>query len=258
MKLDVVAIKAKKKQGSRITMLTAYDAQTALLLEEAGIDLLLVGDTLGMVFQGQDTTRVVTLEHMIYHVSVVAHGAPETFVVGDLPYGTYDTPDAALQSAAKLIEAGADAVKLEGSPPGVVHALVAEGIPVMGHLGLLPQTAERFKVEGKREEDAAKIEHQAKLVEEGGAFSVVLESVPESLARKITERLTIPTIGIGAGKHCDGQVLVINDLLGLSTTHKPKFVKRYAELAQVVRQAARTYIQEVRSGQFPDYDHTYH
>lgn len=258
MKLDIEGIKKRKDDNERITMLTAYDAQTAALLQQAGVDLLLVGDTLGMVFQGRDTTRVVTLDQIVYHVSVVVHGAPETFVVGDLPYGTYSEPETAVRSARRIIEAGADAVKLEGDPPGVVRALVGDGIPVMGHLGLLPQTAEAFKVQGKKEEDAARIEGSAKSVETAGAFSLVLESVPETLARRISGNLRIPTIGIGAGKYCDGQVLVINDMLGLTTTRVPKFVKRYADLGNLVRQAAQRYISEVRSGTFPDREHTYH
>ncbi len=258
MKLDVNAVKEKKVRNEPITMLTAYDAQTALLLQEAGVDLLLVGDTLGMVFQGANTTRVVTLDQMVYHVSVVSHGAPDTFVVGDLTYGTYDTPDIALASARRIISAGAQAVKLEGNPKGVVRALVSEGIPVMGHLGLQPQTAERFTVRGKQDNEAEQICAEAKDVEADGAFSLVLESVPEALARRITDELRIPTIGIGAGKYCDGQVLVINDLLGLSTIRKPKFVKQYAELAPVIRDAAREYVREVRARTFPDAEHTYH
>lgn len=258
MKLNVDAIRRRKTEKGRIVMLTAYDAQMASLLESAGVDLLLVGDTLGMVFQGRDTTRVVTMEQMVYHVSVVCHGAPETFVVGDLPYGTFDTPKEAVASGKRLMEAGADAVKLEGDPPGVVKALVEAGIPVMGHLGLLPQTAESFHVHGKREEDAANIETSARSVAQAGAFSLVLEAVPEALAQRITAALPIPTIGIGAGKHCDGQVLVVNDMLGMTTTHLPKFVKRYADLAQVIRRAAEQYVEEVRTGEFPGYEQTYH
>lgn len=258
MKLNINDFQRMKAEGRPIAMLTAYDAQTAVLLEQAEIDLLLVGDTLGMVFQGADSTRAVTLEHMVYHVSVVSHGAPNTFVVGDLPYGTYETPEAARRSARRLVEAGADAVKLEGNPPGVVAALVADGVAVMAHLGLLPQTAEEFRVRGKRQEEADQIEADARAVESAGAFSLVVESVPESLARRITDGLRIPTIGIGAGKYCDGQVLVINDLLGLSTMHQPKFVKHYAELATVIRRAAGEYKQDVRSRLFPDDEHTYH
>lgn len=258
MKLDVEQIRRRKGSGPPLTMLTAYDAQTAILLEQAGLDLLLVGDTLGMVFQGQDTTRVVTLDQMEYHVAVVSRGATDTFIVGDLPYGTYDTPPMALGSGRRLINAGASAVKLEGNPEGVVELLVREGIPVMGHLGLQPQTAESFRVRGKGDEEAAAILREALLVAEAGAFCLVLESVPESLGKRVTEGLNIPTIGIGAGKYCDGQVLVINDLLGLSTMHQPKFVKHYAELASVVRSAAESYVREVRSRRFPDAEHTYH
>lgn len=258
MKLTIDEMRHMKTVGRPLVMLTAYDAQVALLLEEAGIDLLLVGDTLGMVFQGADTTRSVTLDHMAYHVSVVTRGAANTFVIGDLPFRTYDTPDAARRSARRLIEAGADAVKLEGNPPGVVEALAADGIPVMGHLGLLPQTASAFKVRGKQQEEAEQIARDAQAVESAGAFSLVLESVPESLAGRITDELTIPTVGIGAGRFCDGQVLVINDLLGLSTMHQPKFVKHYADLASVIRRAAGEYAREVRSRSFPDDEHTYH
>lgn len=258
MKLNVQQIKDRKGSDQPLAMLTAYDAQTALLLEQGGLDLLLVGDTLGMVFQGRDSTRVVTLDQMAYHVSVVSHGAPETFIVGDLPFGTYDSPGEAVSSARRLLESGANAVKLEGNPRGVIEGLVGAGIPVMGHLGLQPQTAESFSVRGKREQEAEDILEEAVRVERAGAFSLVLESVPESLARRITERIAIPTIGIGAGKHCDGQVLVVNDMLGLSTMHQPKFVKHYAELASAVREAAQSYVREVRSRSFPDAKHTYH
>lgn len=258
MKLSIKQIKERKASGRPLAMLTAYDAQIALLLEQAGVDLLLVGDTLGMVFQGRDTTRVVTLDQMAYHVSVVSHGARDTFIVGDLPYGSYDSPELAVASGRRLMDAGANAVKLEGSPEGIVAQLVDAGVPVMGHLGLQPQTAESFRVRGKRGEEADAILEEALLVEEAGAFSLVLESVPESLARRISERISIPTIGIGAGKYCDGQVLVINDLLGLSTMHQPKFVKHYAELAVTVREAAQSYVREVQSRSFPDPEHTYH
>lgn len=258
MKLDPEAIRKRKSIGPRIAMLTAYDAGTAQFLEECGIDLILVGDTLGMVVQGYDTTRVVTLEQMCYHVSIVAHGAPNTFVIGDLPYGTYDVPDIALTSARKIIEAGAQAVKLEGNPKGVISALVQAGIPVMGHLGLQPQTAAGFRVRGKAEEEAHAIVDDAQAVDRSGVFSLVLESIPESLARTITQNIQAPTIGIGAGRQCDGQVLVIHDLLGLTTKLKPKFVKRYAELAPAIRNAVHAYIDEVRSGSFPDAEHTYH
>jgi 3-methyl-2-oxobutanoate hydroxymethyltransferase len=258
VKLEVKDIRKRKSTGPRLTMLTAYDAGTAAFLEQEGIDLILVGDTLGMVVQGYDTTRVVTLDHICYHVSIVAHGAPHTFVVGDLPFGTYDTPAAAVASSRRVIDAGASAVKLEGNPPGVVSALAESGIPVMGHLGLLPQTAESFRVRGKEQAEAERILADARDVERAGAFSLVLESVPEGLARTISHALTIPTIGIGAGRECDGQVLVIHDLLGLTTNMKPKFVKRFANLAPLVRAAVRTYIDEVQSGTFPDAEHTYH
>lgn len=258
MKLTAAEIVQRKGGRQPLSMLTAYDAQTASLLEEAGIDLLLVGDTLGMVFQGQPTTRAVTIDHMLYHVEVVRRGAPNTFLVGDLPFGTYDRPETALQSARRLREAGADAVKLEGNPSGVIEAVVADGIPVMGHLGLQPQTAESFRVRGKREDEAAEIAQDAASVAEAGAFSLVLESVPETLGRLITQQLSIPTIGIGAGNQCDGQVLVINDMLGLTTTHIPKFVKRYADLAAIVRSAVEHYVNEVRDRSFPGDEQTYH
>lgn len=258
VKLDVQEIRKRKSVGPRIAMLTAYDAGTAKFLEESGIDLILVGDTLGMVVQGYDTTRVVTLDQICYHVSIVTHGAPNTFVIGDLPYGTYDEPETALSSARRIIESGAQAVKLEGNPMGVVSALVEAGIPVMGHLGLQPQTASSFRVKGKGDEEAHAIVRDAHAVDRAGVFSLVLESIPESLARSITQSIGAPTIGIGAGRECDGQVLVIHDLLGLTTNIKPKFVKRYAELAPSIRNAVRAYIDEVRSGVFPDAEHTYH
>lgn len=258
MKFTVAEIIQRKTSGQPIAMLTVYDAQTATLLEAAGIDLLLVGDTLGIVFQGQGTTRAVTIDHMLYHVEVVRRGAPNTFLIGDLPYGTYDTPETGLRAAHRLAGAGADAVKLEGNPPGVIAAIVADGIPVMAHLGLQPQTAESFRVRGKREDEAAEITRDALSVAAAGAFSLVLESVPEGLGRIITRQLSIPTIGIGAGNQCDGQVLVINDMLGLTTTHIPKFVKRFADLAAIVRSAVERYVVDVRDRSFPSDEQTYH
>jgi len=256
--LSVKDILLRKKNKTPIIMLTAYDAQTAGILEQAGVDILLVGDSLGNVFQGQDSTRHVTMDHMLYHTETVRRGAPNSLIVADLPYKSYETPEKALLNAQKLMSVGANAVKLEGSPEGTVTHIVSRGIPVMGHVGLLPQTAKDFTVKGKSEDEAGQIRTQAKNLQSEGVFSIVLESVPESLAEELTNNLSIPTIGIGAGKYCNGQVLVINDLIGLSTGKSPKFVKRYADIAKAIETAVCNFQSEVKTGTFPDSGHTYH
>ena len=253
----VEKIRAKKGK-EKIIMLTAYDYQMAKLLDEVGIDLILVGDSLGMVFQGHPNTKSVTMEHMVYHIEAVARGAKRTPIIGDMPIHSYDTVEDALRNAKRLIEAGAHGVKLEGLHPQVISALIENQIPVMGHVGMLPQTAETYRVRGKKREEAERILQDAVELDKLGVFAIVLECIPESLAKKITESINAPTIGIGAGRYCDGQVLVINDLLGMDESFKPKFVKHYAKLAQVIKAAVRQFVDEVRSGVFPDDAHTYH
>ena len=251
---DIVGLKNR----SKIVMLTGYDYQTAAIMSRCPVDLILVGDTLGVVFQGNDSTHTVTMEEMLYHTRAVVRGAGQIPVIGDMPIHTYDTPQAGLAHARRFVEAGAAAVKLEGYNPGLVAHIVRAGIPVMGHLGLLPQTAANYKVVGKDPTQAARLKSDAALLAAEGAFSIVLECVPESLAREITAAVNVPTIGIGAGVYCDGQVLVINDLLGMDTSVPAKFVKRYADLASVIAAAVTRYADEVRTAVYPDERHTYH
>ena len=261
-KVTVPDVARMKAAGERITMVTAYDCAFARLLDKAGVDLLLVGDSLGMVVQGLETTLPVTLDEMIYHTRMVARGAHRALVVGDLPFGAYQTsPTQALESAIRLVkEGGAQAVKLEGGLPmaRAIEAIAAIDVPVMGHVGLTPQSVHRMgghRVQGRRHGHGAgereRVLDDARAVQEAGAFAVVLECIPLDLAAEITAELKIPTIGIGAGAHCDGQVLVLHDLLGLSTDWTPRFAKRYAELGQEVVRAAETYVREVKDGAFP-------
>jgi len=261
-KVTVPDVARLKAAGERITMVTAYDCAFARLLDKAGVDLLLVGDSLGMVVQGLETTLPVTLDEMVYHTRMVARGAQRALVVGDLPFGAYQTsPAHALDSAVRLVkEGGAQAVKLEGGLPmaRTIEAIAAIDVPVMGHVGLTPQSVHRMgghRVQGRRHGRAAgereRVIDDARAVQEAGAFAVVLECIPLDLAAEITAELKIPTIGIGAGAHCDGQVLVLHDLLGLSTDWTPRFAKRYAELGQEVVRATETYVREVKAGTFP-------
>jgi 3-methyl-2-oxobutanoate hydroxymethyltransferase len=256
---DVLRLKAA---GERITMVTAYDAAFARLLDQAGVEMLLVGDSLGMVVQGHETTLPVTLDEMVYHTRLVARGTRRALVVGDLPFGSYQTgPAQAVASAVRLVkEGGAAAVKLEGglTMAPTIEAIAAVDIPVMGHVGLTPQSVHRMgghRVQGRRHGHAPggreRVLEDARAVEAAGAFAVVLECIPLDLAAEITAALSIPTIGIGAGKHCDGQVLVLHDLLGLSDAWTPRFAKRYAELGREVVRAAEAYVLEVKTGAFP-------
>jgi 3-methyl-2-oxobutanoate hydroxymethyltransferase len=248
----------QKKGKEKIVMLTAYDYQMAKILDEVGIDLILVGDSLGMVVQGYSDTKSVTMADMIYHTKAVARGAKKTPIIGDMPINTYNTPEQALANAKKFIEAGAHGVKIEGNKPEVVKALLNAGIPVQGHVGMLPQMADAYRVKGKKPEEAEQIFRDALELDRLGVFSIVLECIPESLAKRITEAVKAPTIGIGAGKYCDGQVLVINDMLGMDLSFKPKFVKRYAELYAVIKDAVAKFVEEVSNGVYPDDEHTYH
>jgi 3-methyl-2-oxobutanoate hydroxymethyltransferase len=260
----------KRKQGAKkIAMLTAYDYPFARILDEAGIDMLLVGDTLGMVVQGLDTTLPVTVDEIIYHLRMVARARSRALVVGDLPFLSYQvSTEEALRNAGRMMkEGGAEAVKLEGgvNVAATIAALAAVDIPVMGHVGLTPQSVHRMgghKVQGKKHGRMAggreRLLEDAVAVEEAGAFAVVLEGIPLDLAAEITERLSIPTIGIGAGVHCDGQVLVLHDLLGLFDKFAPKFSKRYVDLREIVSGAVRRDVDEVESGAFPTDAHSFH
>ena len=255
MKLDKFRnLKGKEK----IIMLTAYDYQIAKILDEEVINIILVGDSLGMVVQGYGDTKNVTMEDMLYHTRAVARGAKKTPIIGDMPLNSDSTIEDALRNAKSFLDAGAHGVKIEGNKTEVIKALISNGIPVMGHIGLLPQTAPTYRVRGKATEDAQKILQDAVQLDKLGVFTMVLESIPESLAKKITKAIGAPTIGIGAGKHCDGQVLVINDMLGLDPNFSPKYVKRYVNLNQIIKKAVEDFRQEVRDGEYPDYEHAYH
>jgi 3-methyl-2-oxobutanoate hydroxymethyltransferase len=257
-------IRAMKAAGKPITMLTAYDASMAKLFHSSGVDILLVGDSLGMVVLGYDSTVAVTMDEMLHHCGAVRRGAPEAFVVGDMPFGSYQvtTQDAVRNGFRFIKEAGADGVKLEGGVEvcETVAALVRAGIAVMGHIGLTPQTASRmggYKVQGKDDESARRLLREARALEEAGAFALVLECIPDRLARVISESLSIAVIGIGAGAGCDGQVLVSHDLLGMFARFTPSFVKKYADLAPIIEGAVKNYITEVKEGRFPDAAHSF-
>jgi len=248
----------QKKGKEKIIMLTAYDYQIAKILDEMGVDLILVGDSLGMVVQGCNDTKSITMADMIYHTRAVARGIKNAPVIGDMPINSCNTADYGLENARKFLDAGAQGVKIEGNRPKVIKALIKAGIPVMGHVGMLPQTAGAYKVKGKSSEEAEGISQDAIELDNCGVFSIVLECIPESLAEGITKQVEAPTIGIGAGVHCDGQVLVINDLLGLDESFKPKFVKRYANLNLAVKKAVAKFREEVMTSKYPDEEHTYH
>ncbi|MDD2235477.1 MAG: 3-methyl-2-oxobutanoate hydroxymethyltransferase [Desulfitobacteriaceae bacterium] len=255
-------IKAKEN-GEKITMLTAYDYPAARQAEEAGIDIILVGDSLGNVILGYDSTVPVTMENMIYHAKAVKRGAPQTFTVVDLPFMSYSTLELALHNAGRLVqEGGADAVKLEGGEAfaDTVKALNKAGIPVVGHIGLTPQTATQlggFKVQGRDIESARRLYNDAKALQEAGVFMLVLELIPRQVGEHISKELRIPTIGIGAGSECDGQVLVYHDILGIYDRFKPKFVKQYAQIGAQAVKAIKEYNKEVKTGGFPASEHTF-
>ena len=254
----------KKQKAEKIVMITAYDYPTACLVDEAGVDMVLVGDSLGMVVLGYETTLPVTLEEIVHHTKAVVRGVKRALVAADLPFLTYQTgPADALRSAGRLMkEAGATAVKLEGGANvcSQVRALVGAGIPVIGHLGPTPQSIHVFggyKLQGRGEEAAQKLLADARALEEAGAFCLVLECIPEELAARVTGSISIPTIGIGAGARCDGQVLVLHDMLGITGKVSPRFVKQYARLEETIRDAVGQYAQEVRQGKFPAPEHSY-
>jgi 3-methyl-2-oxobutanoate hydroxymethyltransferase len=263
-KVTVPDVVAMKRDGKRITMMTAYDAAFARLVEAAGIDVILVGDSLGMVVLGHQNTVPVTMDDMVRHAAAVSRGASRPLLIGDMPFGSYQTgPSDALRNAARLLkEAGMDAVKLEGGHETVpiVKALVENGIAVMAHVGLTPQRVAQFggfKTQAKSARAARMLIDNAVALEDAGAFSIVLESIPAPVAAMVTERLSIPTIGIGAGIDCDGQVLVLHDVLGLYGDFKPKFAKRYADIGTAVVDALRAFDSEVREGLFPDAEHSF-
>jgi len=258
MRITIVELKQMKGKGEKIPMLTAYDYSTAKLIDETGVPLILVGDSLGMVVLGYESTIPVTMDEMIHHTKAVVRGTQRALVVGDMPFMTYHTGvEDALRNAARFIqEAGAQAVKLEGGEvvADKVKRLVECGIPVQGHIGLTPQSVHQlggFKVVGKTPEVAVRLLNDAKALEQAGVFSVVLEAVPAPLSKLITERVGVPTIGIGAGPDCDGQVQVVSDLLGLFTDFVPKHAKQYAKLADMIKAAVGDYVSEVQAGSFP-------
>jgi 3-methyl-2-oxobutanoate hydroxymethyltransferase len=264
MRVTITEIKEKKQRKEKIPMLTAYDYVTARIVDEAGVPLILVGDSLGMVILGYESTIPVTMEEMIHHIKAVVRGTRKALVIGDMPFMTYHVSMSdALHNAARFIqEGGAQAVKLEGGEvvAETVRRLVGCGIPVMGHIGLTPQSIHQlggFKVRGKGLEEGKKLLNDARILEEAGAFAVVLECTPAPLSRLITQKLTIPTIGIGAGPDCDGQVQVISDLLGLYTEFVPKHAKQYARLAGEIKTAVSTYVSEVESRSFPTAEQSY-
>lgn len=263
-RVTVPSVLEMKRRGERIAMLTAYDYPTARLLERAGVEVILVGDSLGMVTLGYDSTVPVTLEEMIHHVKAVVRGTSRALVVGDLPFGSYgESPGQAVRSATRLVkEGGCDAVKLEGGSEMVaaVEAVVRVGIPVVGHVGLLPQSAGRyggFRVQGKTAAEARELLQGARDLQAAGAFMVVVEAVPAPVGEAISRALEVPVIGIGAGAGCDGQVLVTPDMLGLQEELSPRFLKRYANLAGTIVEAAGRYVSEVKEGRFPEEVHGY-
>lgn len=264
MKNSVITFKEAKEKGNKITMLTAYDYSMAKLIDEADINGILVGDSLGMVCLGYEDTLSVTMEDMIHHTKAVSRAAKNALIVGDMPFMSYQTSVYdAVYNAGRLVKEGrAQAVKLEGGSAvsEQVKAIVNAGIPVMGHIGLTPQSVNAFggfKVQGKSEAAAKKLIEEAKLLEEAGAFSIVLECIPRNLAEIVSNRISIPTIGIGAGEGCDGQILVYQDMLGMFGDFKPKFVKQYADLGSIMKAAFTEYIKEVKEGTFPKEEHSF-
>jgi 3-methyl-2-oxobutanoate hydroxymethyltransferase len=263
-RITTAVVRDRKKKGEKITMLTAYDYPTALMVDEAGTDIILVGDSLGMVVLGYDSTLPVTMEDMIHHTKAVSRAAKHAMVVGDMPFMSYQVSleDAMYNAGRFLQEAGAQAVKLEGGRDvaELTRRITSAGIPVMGHIGLTPQSVHQFggyKVQGKEDAAAKRLLEDAVILEEAGAFSIVLECVPATLARAVTQSLSIPTIGIGAGVDCDGQVLVVHDMLGLFDKFTPKFVKIYGKLNEHMKDAIKQYLDEVRGGLFPEEKHSF-
>lgn len=263
-KKTIPSILAMKSDGEKITVLTSYDYPLTRIMDSCGVDIILVGDSVGVVVAGHETTLPVTMDEMVYHTRSVMRAHPRALVVADMPFLSYQVSlDQARQNAGRLIkEGGAEAVKLEGGSGCVetIRAITAMDIPVMGHIGLTPQSVHRmggYKVQGREEAQAERLMADARAVEEAGAFSLVLEGIPRDLAAQITAGLRIPTIGIGAGPHCDGQVLVIHDILGLCEKYAPRFVKKYADLRPVIADAVHQYLDDVRTGSFPTKGHSF-
>jgi len=260
----ILDISLMKEQQNKITVLTAYDYPFAQLMDKVGIDIILVGDSVGSVFSGYDNTLPVTVEEMLYHTRAVVRGSEQALIVTDMPFMSYqiDERDARFNAGRLIKEGGAQAVKLEGGEhmATTIRAIVDIDIPVVGHIGLTPQSIHRmggFRVQGREEEQARKILADAKAVEGAGAFAMVLEGIPRDLAKTVTESVSIPTIGIGAGSDCDGQVLVIHDILGLCDKYSPKFVKRYADISTTISAGIEQYIKEVKAGDFPSTEHSF-
>lgn len=264
MKNTILTFKKAKLNGEKLSMLTAYDYSMAKIIDESGINGILIGDSLGMVVKGDEDTLGVTVDDIIYHTKAVKKGAKNALIVADMPFLSYhvSTEDAVLNAGRLMKEGGANAVKLEGGAniADKIKAIVDAQIPVMGHLGLTPQSINAFggfRVQGKTEEAAKKLIEDAKKLEEAGVFSIVLEGIPAKVAELITNTVSVPTIGIGAGKGCDGQILVYQDMLGMFSDFVPKFVKQYANIGSVMREAIQSYIKEVQDGSFPEEKHTY-
>lgn len=262
-KVTILDFARWKEKGERIVMITAYDALFARIFDDVGVDTILVGDSLGQVVLGLPSTLGVTMEDMVRHTGAAARGTRRAFLIADMPFLSFQPgPEEAIRNAGRLLQAGAEAVKLEGgrSVENTIRAIARCDIPVMGHVGLTPQSVHRmggYRVQGREEAQRQRLRDDARAVQEAGAFSVVLEGIPADLAGEITEELAIPTIGIGAGPRCDGQVLVMQDLLGLFDEFRPKFVKRFGELKKPVRDAVRAYADEVRRGKFPGKEHSF-
>ncbi|MFA6619025.1 MAG: 3-methyl-2-oxobutanoate hydroxymethyltransferase [Candidatus Neomarinimicrobiota bacterium] len=264
MKITTKTLIKMKNRGEKITSLTAYEALFASYLDEIGIDFILVGDSVGMIFAGQDTTLPVTMDEMIYHTRAVKRSIKNALLVADMPFMSYQVSvEEALRNAGRLLkEAGAEAVKMEGGMRILeqVKACVNAGIPVMGHLGMTPQSINQFggfKTQGKSTDDAERLKQEALALEKAGAFALVLEKIPADLAKEVSELLTIPTIGIGAGKDCDGQILVTQDMLGMFEKFRPKFVRLYAEVAKTIKTALSDYAKDVKAGSFPNEEESF-
>jgi len=256
-KINIHALRTMKQRGEKITALTAYDFFTAKIMDEVGVHLILVGDSVGMAVLGYENTLPVTMEEMIHHTKAVARAKPNALLVTDMPFMSYASVRTALENAGRLIQAGAEAVKVEGgeSVAEQIRALVASGIPVLGHIGLLPQSILEtggYKIQGRSPQSAERVLCDAEALEKAGVFAMVIEGTVASVVEQVTKSVTVPTIGIGAGAHCDGQILVSNDMLGLFTWFTPKHVKRYANLAEEMRKAFAAYKRDVESGKFPE------
>ncbi len=263
-KITTQSLQIMKERGEKISMLTSYDYSMAKLVDSAGIDIILVGDSASNVMAGHETTLPITLDQMIYHAQSVVRGTERALVTVDLPFGTYQSnSEIALSSAIRVMkETGAHAIKLEGGEEilDAIKKIVNAGIPVMGHLGLTPQSIYKFgtySVRAKEEEEAEKLLKDAKLLQEAGCFAIVLEKIPQDLAKKVSDSIKIPTIGIGAGAGADGQVLVIHDMLGITTEFNPRFIRRYQNIGEQIKEATENYIKDVKSGDFPSKEESY-